>query len=455
MEESITRFWDKYIEKTISYKVPENARRWYVRHIELFIKVHKGRRLAQLDASDIDVYLKGKGRNASMPDWRFSQIVDALRILFVDIVKPDWAHDYDWQHWLVDSQRLEPDHATIARITGSEHFMYKKSGVVAAAYEKFTDLLDRLVAEIRVRQYAVKTEQSYLHWVARFIMNSQFSDEDAITPSTISPYLEHLAIRRNVAEGTQKQALNAIVFFMRHVLKLKPEEQLDYVHSKKPRRLPVVLGRDEVHCLLGKINNQIHLQIASLLYGSGLRLMEAIRLRVLDVDFSYNQITARNTKGKKDRVVPLPEKLIVPLQQQIEHVRELHDRDSKAGYGETHLPFALARKYKNAPGELRWQFLFPSVKLSSDPRSGKVMRHHIHESNVQKSVKSASESCQINKRVNCHTLRHSFATHLLESGIDIRTIQELLGHADVSTTMIYTHVLNKGGRGVRSPLDVV
>lgn len=195
--------------------------------------------------------------------------------------------------------------------------------------------------------------------------------------------------------------------------------------------------------------------MASLLYGAGLRLIECVRLRVCDIDFGYKQIIERTGKGNKDRVVPLPDKLVEPIQQQLNKVRKLHDDDLQAGFGEVHLPDALSRKYQNAAKELRWQYLFPSVKLSADPRTGKVMRHHIHENNLQKSIKKSANRNNLPKKVNCHALRHSFATHLLEAGYDIRTVQELLGHADVSTTMIYTHVLNRGGRGVKSPLDAL
>ena len=453
MDDSVSRFWDKYIEKTVSYNVPERARRWYVRHIESFIRAHEGRRINQLRASDIDTYLNSKGRNPGMQDWRFRQIVDALRILYIDIVKTDWANDFEWQHWLDDSRDLETDHTTIARIIDGDHFNYKQSGVVAACHDRFPQLLDRIVAEIRVRQYAVKTEESYLNWACRFIQFSKFQQQDDIQPSAISPYLEHLAIRRNVSVSTQKQALNALIFMFRHVLKIKPEEHLDYVHAKQPKRLPVVLTRDEVKILLASIDNPVHQLITCLLYGAGMRLMEALRLRICDVDFGYHQITVRNGKGKKDRVVPLPDRLIEGLQGHITRVGQLHEEDLKAGFGEVHLPYALSRKYKNAAKELRWQYVFPSVKLSADPRSGSIKRHHLHESNIQKSVKKSADYLKITKKVNCHTFRHSFATHLLEAGNDIRTVQELLGHANVSTTMIYTHVLNKGGQGVRSPLD--
>jgi integron integrase len=314
-------------------------------------------------------------------------------------------------------------------------------------------LHERVIAEVRLRGYSIRTEQTYLMWIARFVMHSGFHNKNEILPDKLAPFLEYLAIKRNVSINTQKVALNAAVFMFRHVLKMQVEDQIDFTRAKKPHRLPVVLSRSEVSLLLAGIENDLHLTMASLLYGAGLRLIECVRLRVSDVDFDYRQIVVRNGKGNKDRVVPLPEKLVTPIRQQLEKVRILHDQDLQAGFGEVHLPFALARKYPNAARELRWQYLFPSVKLSVDPRSKQVMRHHIHENNLQKSIKKSADRNSLPKKVNCHTLRHSFATHLLETGYDIRTVQELLGHADVSTTMIYTHVLNRGGRGVRSPLD--
>lgn len=225
------------------------------------------------------------------------------------------------------------------------------------------------------------------------------------------------------------------------------------MRSKKPRRLPVVLSRDETHKLLLAIDNPTQRLMANLLYGCGLRLMECIRLRVYDIDFTYQQIFIRDAKGNKDRIVPLPQRLIDPLRGQIDKVKILLREDLAQGFGEVYLPDALARKYPNAAKELGWQYIFPSVQLSADPRSGKIRRHHVHENGLQKHIKKAARDAGIIKRVNCHCLRHSFATHLLEAGYDIRTVQELLGHADVSTTMIYTHVLNKPGVSVLSPLD--
>jgi integron integrase len=268
----------------------------------------------------------------------------------------------------------------------------------------------------------------------------------------VTAFLEDLAVRGNVAASTQNQALNALVFLYQQVLGRAPEQYGQFTRAKRPKRLQVVLDRGEVRRLLEGLDGTQHL-MAALLYGTGMRLMECVRLRVQDVDFEYHQLAVRDGKGQKDRVVPLPQRLEAPLRAHLDRVRELHRSDLANGFGEVFLPGALARKSPKAPREWVWQYVFPSSRLSVDPRSGKTRRHHVHENGLQKAVKAAAQRAGIHKRVNCHCLRHSFATHLLESGYDIRTVQELLGHADVSTTMIYTHVLNRGGQGVLSPLD--
>jgi integron integrase len=244
------------------------------------------------------------------------------------------------------------------------------------------------------------------------------------------------------------------MFLYRQVLGQPLEELGEFARAKRPKRLPVVLERAEVHALLERLEGTRHL-MAALLYGTGMRLMECVRLRVQDVDFHYHQILVRDGKGQKDRVVPLPNRLEQPLREQLRKARALHRKDLEQGYGEVFLPDALARKWPKAPRQWIWQYVFPSGRLSVDPRSGKTRRHHLHENGLQKAVKRAAQDAGLTKKANCHSLRHSFATHLLESGYDIRTVQELLGHVDVSTTMIYTHVLNRGGQGVLSPFDAL
>jgi len=455
MDDSVSRFWDKYISKTVAYNVPEGARRWYVRHVEVFIKEYADTRLAGITANDVTQYLEMIGRKTDVVDWRFRQLVDALRILFCDIVQAHWSSSFEWQLWMDNSRDLPADHATIARIPDTKKCNENKLTGSSArdCRQQFSGLFDRMIAEIRIRQYSIRTERVYIAWSIRFFLFNHYRSDDDIKVEDISTFLEHLVIKRNVVASTQNQALNALVFLFKQVLKIPVDGCMDFKHAKRSKHLPVVLSREEVMRLLDGISHELHCTMAGLMYGAGLRLMECVRLRVCDIDFDYGQIVIRNGKGNKDRVVPLPEKLVSPLKRQIEKIIITHKKDIDTGHGEVYLPGALSKKYPNAAKELRWQYIFPSVKLSVDPRTGKVMRHHLHENSIQKSVKKTADAIGLNKKVNCHALRHSFATHLLESGYDIRTVQELLGHADVSTTMIYTHVLNKGGRGVRSPLD--
>jgi len=305
---------------------------------------------------------------------------------------------------------------------------------------------------IRTLHYSIRTEQAYLSWIKQYILYHNKKHPEEMSVIEVGDFLSYLANERHVAAATQNQALNALNFLYRRVLNQPLGELQGVTRAKRPKRLPVVLSRDEVNRLLGNLSGQ-HLLIAKIMYGSGLRLMEALRLRVKDVDFSMEAIIVRAGKGNKDRVTVLPQCLGLYIKNQIDRVRLLHKSDIEAGYGETSLPYALARKYPQAPFQTGWQYVFPSEKRAKDPRSGKIKRHHIHKSSVQNAIKNAVRAAGIEKPASSHTLRHSFATHLLESGTDIRTLQELLGHKDVSTTMIYTHVLNKGGRGVRSPLD--
>jgi integron integrase len=268
----------------------------------------------------------------------------------------------------------------------------------------------------------------------------------------VSKFLSNLAVEGKVSASTQNQALSAILFLYQAVLK----QELGWINNvkraKKPSHLPVVFTKEEAKAVLLRLEGTKWL-MASLLYGAGLRLMECLGLRVKDIDFSYSQITVRDGKGGKDRLTMLPESLKDPLKKHLEKVSILHEQELKEGFGKVYLPFALAKKYPNAEREFAWQYVFPASNRSIDPRSGIERRHHIYETVLQKAVKAAVRAAGINKPASCHTFRHSFATHLLEDGYDIRTVQELLGHKDVSTTMIYTHVLNKGGKGVRSPLD--
>ena len=313
-------------------------------------------------------------------------------------------------------------------------------------------LLEQIRAEIRVRHYSLRTEQIYIHWVRRYILFHDKRHPSDMGEREISAFLTDLAVNRKVAASTQNQALSAILFLYQKVLKKELEWLDDIVRAKRPRHLPVILTHEEVTRLLDKMNG-VNGLVARVLYGTGMRKMECLRLRVQDIDFHYRQITVRSGKGDKDRVTVLPDALLVPLQEQLVNARQTHNNDLDEGYGEVALPFALERKYPKAGREWGWQYVFPSSRRSVDPYTGAIRRHHWYDTNVSRAIKEAVRKLGIAKRISVHTLRHSFATHLLESGYDIRTVQELLGHKDVKTTQIYTHVLNRGGRGVRSPLD--
>ncbi|MGH8436913.1 MAG: integron integrase [Pseudomonas sp.] len=313
-------------------------------------------------------------------------------------------------------------------------------------------LLDQVRQQTRLRNYSIRTEAVYAEWVKRYIRFHQYRHPAEMGAAEIEAFLTHLAVHRNVAGSTQNQALAALLFLYKEVLKIELPWLEGIVRAKKPKHLPVVLTREEVARVLAELSG-VHWMVANLLYGSGLRLLEALRLRVKDVEFARGEILVRDGKGQKDRVTMLPRRVLAPLRQHLEEVMVLHQQDLAEGYGRVNLPFALARKYPNAAAEWGWQFVFPSGNRSQDPRSSGIFRHHLHEKTIQRAVREAVRRAGLIKPATPHTLRHSFATHLLESGQDIRTVQELLGHADVKTTQIYTHVLNRGGLGVVSPLD--
>jgi integron integrase len=316
---------------------------------------------------------------------------------------------------------------------------------------KSPNLLEQVRNVIRVKHYALNTEKSYLSWIRQFILFHKKRPPSAMGEREIGEFLTHLAVNRNVAAPTQNSALNAIVFLYKEVLRKDIGLIENIQRAKMHKRLPVVFTKDEARKVIEQLDGTKKL-MASLLYGSGMRLKECLRLRVKDIEFNYNQIIARDTKGAVDRVTLLPGAVKINLKDHLEKVKALHEQDLKEGFGKVYLPFALEKKYPNANIQWAWQYVFPSAKRSIDPRSGLERRHHAMERPLQDAVASAITSANISKHGSCHTFRHSFATHLLEDGYDIRTIQELLGHKHVETTMIYTHVVNKV-KGVKSPLD--
>jgi integron integrase len=320
--------------------------------------------------------------------------------------------------------------------------------------EKSPKLLNQVRNALRTRHYSIRTEEAYLNWIKKFILFHKKRHPKEMSEKEINEFLTHLAVNKKVSASTQNQALCAIVFLYKHILNIELLDLNDITWAKKPQKVPEVFTQQEVQHVISHLK-EIHWIIGVLMYGTGMRLMECLRLRVKDIDFSSHKITIRSGKGEKDRITMLPELIVPALQNHLQQVKKQHDQDLKKGYGTVYLPYALEKKYPNANREWIWQYVFPSAKLSTDPRSNVKQRHHLDEASIQRAVKKAIRQAGIRKHASCHTLRHSFATHLLESGYDIRTVQELLGHEDVNTTMIYTHVLKKGVLGVRSPADMM
>jgi len=331
----------------------------------------------------------------------------------------------------------------------------EKTPDLTGVLQRTPRLLDRVRIALRTRHYSLRTEEAYAGWIRRFILFHDKRHPDTLGAPEVVAFLSYLATEGRVSASTQNQALSALLFLYRVILGRELEDLDATVRARAPRRLPVVLSRDQVRGVLAQLHglNPVYGLMGLLLYGSGLRLMECLRLRVRDVDFARRQITLRNGKGGSDRAAILPRAAERPLRAHLERVRVLHQEDLARGMGCVRLPYALGRKYPSAERLLEWQWVFPATRFSRDPRSGAERRHHLHESALQRAVREAGLRASVAKRVSCHVLRHSFATHLLENGSDIRTVQELLGHRDVKTTMIYTHVLGSGPAGVASPAD--
>lgn len=320
------------------------------------------------------------------------------------------------------------------------------------SFSRPSKLIDQLREALRSRHYSRRTEQTYCRWVKRYVFFHKVRHPAEMAEPEINAFLTYLAVNEKVSASTQNQALSALLFLYRHVLGREVGDLGEVIRARKPKRLPVVMTREEVKAVLANLSGDKWL-MASLMYGSGLRLMECLRLRVQDLDFSRNEILVRDGKGAKDLITMLPASLKAPLQEHLRTVKAIHERDLADGWGRVLLPDALDRKYPNAAKEWRRQWVFPQENRWKNPKTGEEGRYHVHESIIQKAVGGATRKAGLAKRATCHTFRHSFATQLLESGYDIRTVQELLGHKDVKTTMIYTHVLNRGGKGVKSPVD--
>ncbi len=442
----------------------DSERLWAGIWLGRFVRSIGGRRLDEVLAADVERFLD-RAVVVGGEDWQILQGDRAVKIALQDVLSLDWARR--WPKFEVVVQARATVEARMAgrlpegagveaavsklRVSGPKGMARFEGrtddGVLPKRYEGF---LEEVRGALRKLHYADRTEETYVDWVRRFLVFTRPIGRDALAASDVALFLEYLAVVRKVGPATQNQALNGLVFVFREVLERDLGEIGGVERAKQKRRLPVVLSRDEVRVLIEAAPEPYALMIR-LLYGTGMRLMECLRLRVKDVDFDHQQIMVRSGKGDKDRVTTLPGSMSADLVEQVARVRVLHEKDLADGHGSVFMPQALNRKWPKAARELGWQYVFPAGRLSVD--GAEVRRHHVNENSLQKVVKDSAVRAGLNKRVSCHALRHSFATHLLESGYDIRTVQELLGHSDVSTTMIYTHVLNRPGLAVRSPLD--
>jgi len=436
-------FWDAFKACLEENRIRPDRSSFYVKWAQAFVDVLPGKKLRDRSREDIESFLEDLRNRPGIEEWQVRQAEHSMKILYQEFL-PGY----------VPAQTSAPPRSDPATGTRSKNNPFRDRVVPGEVERLFSPLLHALRTEIRGRHYSIRTETAYLDWVRRFIAFYGYADPKSMDGTVeVKEYLDFLAMEREVAASTQNQALNALVFFFKNALH-KPFGEMDaFVRAKRPQRLPEVMTKEEVQALFAQMEGVTAL-MAGLMYGGGLRLMECLRLRVKDIDFARRQILVRDGKGQKDRITMLADRFSEPLKSQLERARAVYEADRAQGTSEVYIWPALARKYPNSGREWIWQYVFPAKSLSVDPRSGKVRRHHTHESLVQKAVKSAALRSGVTKKVSCHTLRHSFATHLLETGYDIRTVQELLGHADVSTTMIYTHVLNRPGLSVRSPADI-
>ncbi|UCE07714.1 MAG: site-specific integrase [bacterium] len=445
-------FWSSYLNLALREGVRKKTVKWYINWATQFAHSMKGKPLDQCTAEDVNGFLNHLRNQSNVENWQVEQAINALKLLYQDFLRVPWAVPKSESAYKKAEKFSSAQSSSISAHEQPDNRVFRDNVPHKRIDSAYDDIFKRLRTEIRVRHYSIRTEQAYEHWMRRFVHFHGMKPFDDLGANEIRVYLEYLAVKRNVSASTQNQALNALVFLYEQVLKQQVGTIGDFVRAKRPKRVPVVLASEEVNRLLDALSGTYAL-MAGLLYGSGLRLMECLRLRVKDVDFAQNQIVVRDGKGKKDRVTILPKKLQTALREHLSRVKKLHEEDLAKGLGEVYIWPSLERKYPNAAREWIWQYVFPSNNVSIDPRSGRVRRHHMHENALQKVIKRATQNIGLYKRVSCHTLRHTFATHLLQRGYDIRTVQELLGHEDVATTMIYTHVLNKPGVAVISPVD--
>lgn len=449
-EESEKRFWNNYIATLAEYEIKPDLYQWYVKHCERFIKCYTEIRLKSHTKESLSQYLSGVLQHGYMKSWQKRQTFDALKFLFLCIHSP-LSHQIDWEYWKMSCKELEQDHDTLAR---NNRPIQKQlsSDLDLNGQASNSAAIEKLIYVIRAKGYSIRTEKTYIHWVNRFLVFKFRQNLKEFDDACVIAYVSFLAVDKGVSAATQALALNAISFYYKSVLNIELGDLSAFVKAKKRHKLPVVLTQEEVVLMLKEFSG-VQLLLVSLLYGCGLRLMEAVRLRVQDIDFGYQQIIIRNAKGNKERIVPLPVKIAGSIKQHIADINRQHKTDIQDGFGSVYMPSELVKKYGKSDKQWVWQYIFPSSKLSLDPKTKVVRRHHLHESTLQKSVRNAARKLNISKRVTCHTFRHSFATHNLERGMDIRTLQQLLGHSEVSTTMIYTHTANFSKGKTSSPLD--
>ena len=449
-DEQEKRFWNRYIALLEEYEVKSTTYRWYIQHCEQFIRHYTEIRLKNHTQETLSQYLSSILENDHLKSWQKRQVFDALKFLFLSIHSP-LCNKIDWEYWKMSCKELEHDHVTLARNNTPIQKQSSPDLDIKGVAQNGPEM-EKLIYVIRAKGYSIRTEKTYVHWVNRFLKFNANTKSEALDDQCVIAYLSYLAVEKGVSSATQALALNAIVFYFKSVLNVEIGDVRKFVKAKKRHKLPVVLATDEVTTILKELNG-VQLLLVSLLYGGGLRLMEVVRLRIQDVDFGYQQIIIRNAKGNKERIVPLPVKIANSLKKQILDVKAQHDIDLQNGYGSVYMPAELVKKYGKSDKQWVWQYIFPSTKLSVDAKSNIIRRHHLHESTLQKTVRNTARKINIAKRVTCHTFRHSFATHNLERGMDIRTLQLLLGHSDVSTTMIYTHTANFSKGKTSSPLD--
>ena len=407
--------------------IPEDKFKFYMHWVRRFLKFCNYQ-LDNINTEHVSQYLDSLDADEKIADWQVRQAADAV-ILYAEkyLKRP------------------------LQQITSSAKDPGAKPTVQRGSFS-WQQTLEEARNAIRLRHYSLSTEKTYLGWIGRFKVYMNDHEPHLLESNDMKKYLTHLALHGRVSASTQNQAFNALLFLYRHILHVETDDFTSVARAKRKMNLPAVLSRDEVKKILSSLDGP-YLLMAQLMYGCGLRLMECLRLRIKDVDFENDLLMVRSGKGEKDRSLMIPEKIKEELARHVASAKEIHDQDVKMGYGEVSLPDALDKKYPRAPKELGWQWVFPAEKLSVDPRTGKVMRWHIHPSAIQRAVKEAVMKTGLPKKASCHTLRHSFATHLLEAGHNIRTIQELLGHKHVNTTMIYTHVIRKKPSEIKSPLD--